>query len=97
MRSVTLPLPQLALLVATRAMAAAGVALLLSDRLRRDQRQSVGLTLVAVGALTTLPLAVEVISSARASGTDTADREVSKAHPEAAEAQGGRSPIATGR
>ncbi|MNU02852.1 hypothetical protein D3C72_2466830 [compost metagenome] len=78
-------------------MAAAGVALLLSDHLHRDQRRSVGLTLVAVGALTTLPLAVEVISSARASGTDAPDREVSKARPEAAEAHGGRSHITTGR
>jgi hypothetical protein len=70
MRAVTLSIPQLALLVATRAMGAAGVALLLGDRLDRDQRRAVGVTLAAVGAITTLPLVAEVVSSARAQRRD---------------------------
>lgn len=65
MRTVTLSFPQLALIVGTRAMAAAGVALLLGDRLDRRQRRAVGVTLAAVGAVTTLPLAAEVMAAAR--------------------------------
>ncbi|MNS23656.1 hypothetical protein D3C72_554790 [compost metagenome] len=65
MRSVTLSFPQLALIVGTRALAAAGVALLLADRLDRRQRRAVGATLAAVGAITTLPLAAEVVSATR--------------------------------
>jgi hypothetical protein len=74
MRAVTLSIPQLALLVATRAMGAAGIALLLGDRLGRDQRRAVGATLAAVGALTTLPLVAEVVSSTRASRRDALDQ-----------------------
>jgi hypothetical protein len=66
MRSVTLTFPQLALIVMTRAMAAAGVALLLGDRLDRRQRRAVGATLAAVGAITTIPLAADVLAGTRA-------------------------------
>jgi hypothetical protein len=52
--------PELALIASTRGMLGAGIALLLADRLSRDQRKAVGLTLAIVGALTTIPLALEV-------------------------------------
>jgi len=42
------------------AMLGAGIALLLSDKLAPEQRRAIGWTLVAVGALTTFPLALEV-------------------------------------
>jgi hypothetical protein len=41
-------------------MLGAGVALLLSDKLAPEQRRAIGWTLVAVGVLTTFPLALEV-------------------------------------
>ena len=55
-REVTLP--ELALIVGTRAMLGAGAALLLADTLNKDQRKAVGWTLVFVGAITTIPLAI---------------------------------------
>jgi hypothetical protein len=72
MRTVTLSIPQLALVVATRAMGAAGIALLLGDRLNRDQRRAVGTTLAAVGVLTTFPLLADIVSASRAQRPGTA-------------------------
>ena len=95
MKSVTLSLPQLALIVATRAMAAAGAALLFADRLDRDQRRAVGMTLVAVGALTTLPLAAEVISASRAPRTGTTDQDATRPRADALQAQGRSSRMVT--
>jgi len=57
-----LSLLELGLVVGTRAVLAAGVGLLLADRLRQQHRHRVGWTLVAVGALSTLPLARRVLA-----------------------------------
>ena len=43
-------------------MLGAGIALLLSEKLSREQRRAIGWTLVAVGALTTIPLALQLLS-----------------------------------
>jgi hypothetical protein len=53
-----LPLPELALLVGTRGLLGAGLGLLLAERLDADQRRAVGWTLVGIGVLTTVPLAL---------------------------------------
>jgi len=66
MTRVNLSIPELAFVAATRGMAGAGVGLLLADFLRADVRKRVGLTLLAVGALTTLPIAREVLIRRRA-------------------------------
>jgi len=58
MKRLDLSLPELLFVIATRAALAAGVGLLLSDRLRGNKRRKVGLTLIALGALTTLPAAI---------------------------------------
>jgi len=58
----TLTLPELALIAGTRGMLGAGLGLLLADRLSADQRRAVGWTLVAVGTVTTIPLAMLVLS-----------------------------------
>jgi hypothetical protein len=58
-------LPELGLIAATRAMLGAGIALLLADRLTPEQRKAIGWTLVGVGALTTVPLAIEVLGNRR--------------------------------
>jgi hypothetical protein len=60
MKPVTLTVPELGLVVGTRAALGAGLALLLGDRLNPEQRRSVGWTLVAVGVVTTVPLLMEV-------------------------------------
>ena len=53
-------LPELGLISGTRAMAGAGIALLLADRLNDEQRRAVGWTLFAVGLITTIPLLMNV-------------------------------------
>ena len=60
MRKVLLNLPTLGLAVATRALLGAGVGMLLADRLGR-RRRTVGATLVAIGVLTTIPVARGVL------------------------------------
>ena len=62
MRERRLTLPELGLIAGTRAMLGAGLALLLGDRLTREQRRAVGWTLFLVGAVTTIPLALNVLS-----------------------------------
>ena len=61
MRMRTVSLPELGLIAGTRAALGAGVALLLADKLSDSQRRAVGWTLVAVGVLSTIPLAAEVV------------------------------------
>jgi uncharacterized membrane protein YfcA len=61
MRMRTVSLPELGLIAGTRAVLGAGVGLLLADRLNNDQRRAIGWTLVAVGVLSTFPLAAEVV------------------------------------
>jgi hypothetical protein len=65
MKSVTLDLPVLGFVIGTRAALAAGVALLASRRLGVDRRRTIGLTLVAIGAATTIPAALSVMRGYR--------------------------------
>ena len=53
-----LALPELGLIAATRGMLGAGLGLLAAGKLSAEQRKGVGWTLVAVGVLTTIPLAL---------------------------------------
>jgi hypothetical protein len=43
-------------------MLGAGIALLLSEKLSGEQRRAIGWTFVAVGALTTIPLVLQLFS-----------------------------------
>jgi hypothetical protein len=67
MKEVQVSLPELALLVGTRAALGAGLGLLLADCLPESQRKSVGWTLFLIGAVTTVPLALEVVGKVCAS------------------------------
>ena len=67
MREVQVTLPELVLLVGTRAALGAGLGLLLADRLPESQRKAIGWTLFLVGAVTTVPLALEFLGKVRAS------------------------------
>jgi hypothetical protein len=62
MRTSRLTMPELGLIAGTRAALGVGIGLLLADRLNPDQRRAVGWTLIGVGAVTTIPLVLEVIS-----------------------------------
>jgi hypothetical protein len=58
-----LTLPELGLLVGTRGMLGAGLALLLAHKLSDDRRKGIGWTLAAIGVLSTIPLAFMVCGS----------------------------------
>lgn len=62
---VTLPLPLLFGIVATRAALGVGIGLLLADKLK-DKRRAVGAALVTIGAVTTVPAAMALIRARRA-------------------------------
>ncbi len=53
--------PELAMIAGTRMALGAGIGLLLADRLSMEQRRAVGWTLLGVGAISTFPLAAEVM------------------------------------
>jgi hypothetical protein len=62
MHRTTLTFPELGLIAGTRALLGAGIGMLVANHLVPEQRRSVGWTLIAVGLLTTLPLAVTALS-----------------------------------
>jgi len=75
MITTELRLPELALFAATRGMLGAGIGLLLSDKLGNQRRKDIGWTLVAVGAVTTIPLARLVFDRRRRSVERVAGEE----------------------
>ena len=80
MRGTRVTFPELALIAGTRALLGAGLGLLLADRLPETQRKAVGWTLLLVGAVTTIPLALEVLGdrrSAESIGRAEAGRPIS--------------------
>jgi len=63
MKQHEVTVPQIGLIAGTRAMLGAGIALLLSEKLSDEQRRAIGgWTLVAVGAVTTIPLVLQLFS-----------------------------------
>jgi hypothetical protein len=65
MKERGLTIPDIALIAGTRAALGAGLGLLLADKFKDDERRAVGWTLLLVGALSTLPLALKVLLSKR--------------------------------
>lgn len=65
MKEVTLDLPELAIVAGTRAMAGAGLGMLLADKMNPEQRRAVGWTLFLIGAISTVPLAMHVFKRLR--------------------------------
>jgi hypothetical protein len=61
MKETRITLPELVLVAGTRAILGAGVGLLLSDLLTDEKRKAVGWSLFLVSALSTIPLAFEVL------------------------------------
>lgn len=63
MKTFDISIPELGFVAATRGMAGAGVGLLLADCFRSaDARRAIGWGLLAIGALTTIPIAFAVFS-----------------------------------
>ena len=63
MNRLPLSIPELALIAGTARLLGAGVGLLAADRLSDDQRLAVGWTLVGIGVITTIPIAVQLFNS----------------------------------
>ncbi len=61
MKKVEVTLPEIALIAGTRGLLGAGIGLLLADKLKDDQRKAVGWTLFIIGAISTIPLAIQVM------------------------------------
>lgn len=65
MKKTYLSMPELAFIAGTRAALGAGAALILSDRLGREQKKSIGWTLFLVGVATTVPILAIAIGRRR--------------------------------
>jgi uncharacterized membrane protein YfcA len=76
MRETRVTLPELALIAGTRAALGAGIGLLLADRLPDNQRKAVGWTLLLVGAVTTIPLAIEVFGAIDSLGPPVSSKAI---------------------
>jgi hypothetical protein len=65
MKNVVLSVPTFGFVVATRAALGVGIGLLLSRKMSDAQRRAIGLTLVSIGAATTIPAAMAVFRNRR--------------------------------
>lgn len=79
MRTVTVALPALGYIIATRAVLAAGIGLLLANRLSPPRRRVLGTALVAIGTAATVPIAIAVshaLKDASSASTVGSDRRL---------------------
>ena len=63
MKTYSVTVPEIGIVAATRGMAGAGAGLLLAGFLRPDTRRTLGWTLLALGALTTIPIAMTLFGT----------------------------------
>jgi hypothetical protein len=60
MKSIDLTFPELGTIAATRGMLGVGAGLLVANVLPDAKRKAIGWTLLAIGALSTIPLAIGI-------------------------------------
>jgi len=65
MKTANLSIPEIALIGGTRVALGAGIGLLLARKLNENKQKGAGWALLAVGALTTIPLIKNVIDKSR--------------------------------
>jgi hypothetical protein len=70
MRTLVLTPPLLGFIVGTRAALAFGLGLLVAPRIPDDRRHRLAVTLIAIGAATTIPAATAVLRRAAAPAID---------------------------
>lgn len=61
LREKSLTIPEIVLIAGTRVAFGAGLGLLLSEKLPRDTRKGAGCALLAVGALSTIPIVLGIL------------------------------------
>lgn len=61
MKKSALTLPEIVLIAGTRVIAGVGIGLLPADVVREDKRKKIGWRLFLVGAISTIPLALDVL------------------------------------
>jgi len=66
-RSVSLRIPEIGFIAGTRGALGAGLGLLVADRLNHRQQKRLGWVLLTIGAVTTVPIIVNVIRRAKRS------------------------------
>jgi hypothetical protein len=67
----TLTIPEIALIAGTRVALGMGIGLMRAGKLNNDQRKGAGLALLAVGALSSIPLVISVITKPAVAGEPT--------------------------
>jgi hypothetical protein len=67
MQERTLTLPEIGLIAATRVALGVGIGLLLGDKLEPDTRKGAACALLLVGALSTIPIVVGILTRPDAS------------------------------
>jgi hypothetical protein len=75
MREIPLTLPEIGMINSTRFIIGAGVGLLLAGKLDDDARKTEGVTLVAVGTLVSIPVAVAFLGKLQ--GRQSQSQEIS--------------------
>ena len=65
-------IPEIMLIAGTRVALGAGLGLLIASKLSSDTRKGAGWALLAVGALSTIPLVVDVVSKSQLAEKRTA-------------------------
>jgi multisubunit Na+/H+ antiporter MnhB subunit len=84
MKETQLTVPDIGLIAGTRAALGIGLGFLLADYIPRQERRAAGWTLVALGAITTIPLVWKVFGNPRPvtvayrSQNDESEREFSE-------------------
>ena len=62
MKERGLTIPEIALIGGTRVALGAGIGLLVSDRLKKDQRNGAGWALLGIGVLSTIPIVIGILA-----------------------------------
>jgi hypothetical protein len=66
MKEANIALPKLGAIAVTRVLLGVGIGLLLSEKIGRERRAIIGGILAALGAVSTIPLAIGVVKQVRA-------------------------------
>jgi hypothetical protein len=78
MKEKSISIPEIGLLAGTRVALGVGLGLIIADRISPAARKGAGAALLAVGALSTIPIVMDILTkpSANDKGQPTKDREL---------------------